>query len=102
MNEVFGTPWHVTFSLSWLLPIPAMFPESCRHKVYGYCVDSNVISTAGSGDDYNYDMDSELVPLRALDASSSSGHEVTLTSNLLQAHNASSPPADIRITTAIG
>ena len=84
VNEVFGTPGHVTFSLSWLLPAPAIFPESCRHMVYGYCVDSSAI------DDLQSDMDAELVPLTAAEGRGASDQtESPLTSNLLQAHNGS-------------
>ena len=97
INEVFGTPVHVTFSLSWLLPIPAMFPDSCRQMVYGYCVDTDSMTI--SQDTCN-DMDSELVPLKTgHDSSESSVSSAplvdiegsALTSTLLQAHNTVSP-----------
>jgi hypothetical protein len=102
VNEVFGTPGHVTFSLGWLTPAPAFFPESCRHLIYGYCVDRDERGAgeegAGGDEDEPLDMDSELVPLTRVEGSSSQasddgsggGGGGTLTRNLLQAHNATS------------
>lgn len=89
INEVFGTPGNVTFALSWLVPAPTIFPESCRHLVFGYCVDSNTTS------DDPYDMDSELVPLNTTQGSQEEPVDqllpradgAPLTSHLLQAYN---------------
>jgi len=57
-NEVFGCSTDVAFSVEWLIPVPAKFPEGeVRDKLMGYCApccgsgDESAIPLTGSGGD---------------------------------------------------
>lgn len=41
VNEVCGSPSHVTFSWSWLYPRAVKFTDDLKHRIYGFRVEEN-------------------------------------------------------------